>query len=333
MIIRNCLKFLLNRYSLTRSMLWLYRAKRINNSSKLSLEEIENIIAQQYFKVHNYNMDWNNPSTYTQKLNYSKLYNPTYMKTKLTDKLQVRDWIKNKIGENYLIPILGVYNNFTDIQFDLLPNSFVIKCNHDSGSTTIINNKNDLKNIDYYRELYDFYYKRLNYAYTAFESHYYSIKPKILIEKLMTDKDDDCLKDYKFLCFDGKPYFCWVDGDRFTAHKRNIYDLDWEYAGFKQHFPEDKHIIKPPVFNDMLDIVKKLCVGFDHVRVDLYYTNCNIYFGEMTFTNGAGMEKITPFDWDMKLGELWKLNTDNRLVAQNEKLDTYKKFLEKNCLR
>ena len=131
-------------------------------------------------------MNWDNPKSYTEKINVSKIYGSTELKTNLADKLLVRDWIKGKIGEEYLIKTLGVYNSFDEIDFDSLPNKFVIKCNHDSGSTLVVEDKNNIN----YKELknkYDFYLKR-NYAYTSYEMSYEDIIPKIIIEENMRKK-------------------------------------------------------------------------------------------------------------------------------------------------
>ena len=130
------------------------------------------------------------------------------------------------------------------------------------------------------------------------------------------------INDYKFLCFNGKPYYCWVDYDRFSNHKRNIYNMDWEIQPFQQSYYEKKleNIDKPSKFDEIVNVVKKLCDGFDHVRVDLYFIEGKIYFGELTFTNGSGLEAITPNEWDTKLGELWNIDISERNKKINKKI-------------
>ena len=133
----------------------------------------------------------------------------------------------------------------------------------------------------------------------------------------------DSIEDYKFMCFNGKTYYCWVDFDRFSNHKRNIYDMNWNLQKFNQYNygNYEKDFSCPEKFNEMKEIVKKLCSEFDQVRVDLYLINGNIYFGEMTFTNGNGFEKITPDVWNEKLGDLWELDLSNRKKLLLEKIN------------
>ena len=236
------------------------------------------------------------------------MYNYSEIKKELADKYTVRKWIANKIGDKYLIPLIGVYDKFDDIDFSKLPKKFVMKCNHDSGSVTICNNKENL-NLKELRSDYNFYLKR-NFADLNFEMHYKEIKPKILIEKNMGEN----INDYKFLCFDGKPYYCWVDVDRFHNHKRNVYDMKWELQPFNQSFYGNsvKKIEKPERFDEMIKLCEILSKDFDHVRIDLYDIKGKIFFGEMTFTNGDGMEMITPKEYDVELGKLWKNFKSNR---------------------
>ncbi len=238
-----------------------------------------------------------------KKLVYLKFIGDNSCKTSLTDKVLVRDWVKKKIGDKYLVPILGIYNKFDDINFQELPSKFVIKCNHDSGSTVICEDKSklDLKQL---KQKYEFWLKR-NYAYTGYEMNYKNIIPQIIIEKYM----GKAIRDYKFLCFDGKIYYCWIDFDRFENHKRNVYDLDWNLQPFKIEYENyDGQVKCPEKFEEMKEIVEKLSKGFDHVRVDLYYINEEIYFGEMTFASGNGFDIISPEEWDYKIGDLWNFD-------------------------
>lgn len=262
--------------------------------------KIKKYISRNYYKIFGKNLDWKNPKTYNEKLNVSKYLRTSETKTKLTDKYLVRKWIEEIIGAQYLIPIIGVYNNFSDIDFNKLPNKFVIKCNHDSGSVLICKNKEEL-DIKKAKKAFDFYIKR-NFAYTGFEMHYKDIKPKIIIEKYMGDS----ITDYKFLCFNGVPYFCRLDFDRFGNHMRNIYDIDWNLQSFnKGNYQNKIGVKKPSKYNEMVEIVKKLSKGLDQVRVDLYLIDEKIYFGEMTFTNGNGVEKFYPEKYDEEIGKLW----------------------------
>ena len=248
-----------------------------------------------------------NPQTFNEKLQWLKLYNRKPIYSKMVDKYAVKEYVANIIGEEYIIPTLGVWKRFEDIDFDKLPNQFVIKCTHDSGSVTVCEDKTKL-DIVKLKKQYEFYLRR-NYAFMTYEMHYKNIPHRIVIEKYM----GQAINDYKFLCFNGRPLYCWVDVDRFSNHKRNIYDLDWNLQPFNQFYSNsDKAIEKPACFDEMIRIVTRLCKGFSHVRVDLYLIDGKIYFGEMTFTNGGGNEVITPDKWDKKLGDLWEIDTLGR---------------------
>lgn len=285
-----------------------YKLYKLKSRENLSFDEIEKQISKRYREKFGRELSWENPQTYTEKTNVSKVYGyKEKIRGELSDKYLVRNWVKKKIGEKYLIPLYGVYDSIDDVDFSKLPDKFVVKCNHDSGSVTLCSDKSklDLKELKY---KYDKFYLKRNFAYAGFEMHYKDIKPKILIEKYMGDK----ISDYKFLCFDGEPYYCWVDFDRFGNHKRNFYDMDWKLQPFNQYSygNYDKTVKRPKKFDEMKKIAKKLSNGFDHVRVDLYIVDDEIYFGEMTFTNGNGFEAITPDEWDYKLGSLWKLKSN-----------------------
>ena len=147
-----------------------------------------------------------------------------------------------------------------------------------------------------------------DYSCRYCEMHYKDISPKIIAEEFIDSRGSD-LVDYKFLCFDGVPYYCWVDMDRFTNHTRNVYDLKWNIQAWNQRsYGNFKGVVdKPRNFDIMIEIVKKLSRGFSHVRVDLYNVDGKIYFGEMTFTNGSGFEEISPIEADLMLGDLWKI--------------------------
>jgi len=263
-------------------------------------------INKSYYKVFKKNINWENPVTYNEKLSVSKLMCATKIKSDLTDKIKVRDWVKDKIGEEHLIPLIGTYDDFDEIDFEKLPNKFVIKMNHDCGSVSVVNDKSKI-NKKKLEKKYNFH-KKFNYAYKWFEMHYENIEPKILIEKNM----GSAITDYKFLCFDGVPYTCRLDFDRFGEHTRNIYDLDWNLldANKGNYKNNPNKIDKPKNFDEMVEIVKKLCDGFDQVRVDLYDIDGKIYFGEMTFTNGRGEEPFHPESKDEEIGKLWNFKID-----------------------
>lgn len=290
----------------------LKKKKEIDFYEQLSEEKYPKYLAKYYKNATGQKLDWDNLQTYNEKMQWAKLYEKDPMKTTLSDKYKVREWVEDKIGNEYLIPLLGVWDNFIEINFSNLPNQFVLKTNHASGTNLIVENKNDLD----MEEAKVFFDEALNKKQTfsfGFQLHYEGIEPKIIAEKLIQDSNGE-LNDYKFLCFDGKVYYCWVDVDRNTDHKRNVYDLNWNLQDWNQHtYPNtNKELPKPKNFDQMIEIAKKLCQGFSQVRVDLYNVDGQIYFGEMTFTNGSGFELIHPHSANLELGKLWKLPIDNK---------------------
>ncbi len=253
-------------------------------------------------------INWNQPRAYTEKIQWSKLYDNTAIKTTLSDKYLVRKWVSEKIGEQYLIPLLGVWNKYDDIDFNSLPNKFVLKTNHGSGTVVVVKDKANI-NHKHCRSLFnDWMHTDYSYVF-GLELQYTNIARKIIAEQYL-DSGENELQDYKFLCFDGKPYYCWVDLDRFSNHTRNIYNLNWELQPWNQYtYGNSKNNVpKPKNFDKMVQLATILCKGFSHVRVDLYNIDGKIYFGEMTFTNGSGYECIVPDEYDYKLGELWNLH-------------------------
>lgn len=283
--------------------------------ASMTYAEIEAEISRGYEEIFGRTIDWDNPKTYNEKIHVSKVYMVTSEKTRLADKYLVREWICSKIGAQYLVPLLGVYDKFSDIDFDSLPEQFVIKCNHDWNSVTLVEDKSkiDIKPLE---RKYDLFMKR-NFAYRGFEMQYRDIKPKIMIEEYM----GGAVNDYKFMCFDNEVYYCWVDFDRFGNHKRNFYDLNWQLQPFNQyHYGNyDKPVPCPECYEEMKHIASVLCKGFEHVRVDLYVIDNRVYFGEMTFSNGDGFEEITPEEYSYKLGDLWPFDNTIRRKILSEK--------------
>lgn len=260
-----------------------------------------------YFKVFHKFFNLSNPKTFNEKLQWLKLNdrNPRY--TTLVDKYEVREYIKEKIGEEYLIPLLGVWNTFDEIDFDKLSNQFVLKCTHDSGGIKICTDK---RKFDY-KEAKKFFSERikLNYYYSGREWPYKNVKPRIIAEKYMVDESGIELKDYKIFCFNGEPKLIQVDFGRFTEHKRNIYDLNWNLLDLSIQYSNDKkHIIdKPFNLEDMIKLSRILSEGIPHIRVDWYSINGKVYFGELTLYHGNGLEEFNPEIWNLKLGEMINL--------------------------
>ena len=284
--------------------LWILK---INRRKKLNPAKYKDEISKQYKQRIGRDIDWNNIVTYTEKMQWSKLYSDNTLKSELTDKYKVRKWVAEKIGEEYLIDLLGVWDKFEDIDFSTLPDKFVLKTNHGSGTNVIVKDKKSLDIKNTRRKFKD--WLDTDFGYKSFELHYATIEPKIIAEKYI-ETDLGELQDYKFLCFGGQPYFCWVDMGRYSNHTRNVYNLEWELQPWNQELYShyEKPIEKPENFENMVEIAKILSEGFPHVRVDLYNVNGKIYFGEMTFTNGGGFDRIFPSEYDKMLGDLWEIS-------------------------
>lgn len=253
-------------------------------------------------------IDFENINTFNEKIQWLKLYDSTPTKTKLADKYLVRDWVAEKIGEKYLIPLLGVWDRFDDISFDKLPSRFVLKCVHGSGMNIIVRDKSKMNIKDAERKI-NFWMKDYYGIGPMQEWHYRDIPHRIIAEQYMENMAGD-LYDYKFYCFNGEPKYVQIIKGRSTDSQMGFYDLQWNDAGFTyKHFGEMKQKPeKPRQFDDAVIIAGKLCEGFPFVRVDLYLVgDKDIYFGEMTFTPASGVRHWVPQDADRKLGDLLKL--------------------------
>ena len=248
------------------------------------------------------------PETFNEKLQWLKLYdrNPKY--TQMVDKYEVRKYIVETIGEEYLIPLLGVYDSFDEIDFDSLPNQFVLKPNHTSGDIYICRDKSQIDLCDLKRQV-NMWLKR-KYYWVHREWPYKNIKPRIICEKYMVDESGMELKDYKFMCFNGevKCSFVCLNRNSSTGLNVDFYDMDWKPMPFKRHYPNSDTIIsKPKNFDKMVKFAEKLSKDIPFVRVDFYETNGQLYFGELTFYPGSGFEEFTPEKYDYLLGRWIKL--------------------------
>ena len=250
-----------------------------------------------------------NPQTFSEKLQWMKLYDRNPLYTKLVDKYEVKSIVEQKIGSEYIIPTLGVWEKFEDIDFDVLPNQFVLKCTHDSGGLIVVKDKSKL-DIQMAK-------KKINHclAHSFFwgmrEWPYKNVKPRIIAETYMEDKKTAELRDYKFFCFNGEVKALFIASDRMTVGeetKFDFFDENFNHLPFQNGHPNAIMIPEKPVcFDEMKRIAAKLSVGFPHVRVDLYEVNGKVYFGEMTFFHWSGMTPFNPEEWDYKFGEWIKL--------------------------
>jgi hypothetical protein len=244
-----------------------------------------------------------NPTTFNEKLQWLKLYDHNPLYTILADKYAVREYISQIIGETHLIPLLGVYNDVDEIPWNDLPEQFVLKCNHGSGMNIICKNKNDLDIPKACAQLSKWMTK--NAYWGAREWSYKNIVPKVICEKYMVDESGYELKDYKFFSFNGEVELIQVDIDRFSNHRRNLYNLNWEFIDATIRYPNDNSILikKPICINEMIECAKRLSLGIPHVRVDFYSIFNNFYFGELTFYHGGGFERFSPNTLNKVMGD------------------------------
>lgn len=253
-----------------------------------------------------------NPKTFTEKLNWIKLNDRNPIYTTMVDKIKVKDFVSSRIGEEYVLPLLGVWDNPEDINFDLLPDKFVLKCNHNSSTGMCICTDKSKLNID---KVVSGLKKglKVNYYYYSREWPYKDVEKKVFAETLLTDDENPnvSINDYKFFCFDGEPKIMFIATDRNIDCRFDFFNMDFERLNIQNIYPQsDKVFKKPKMFEEMKEIAKKLSKGFKVVRVDLYEVGGKIYFGEYTFFHGGAFSKFYPNEWDEKLGSWIKLPID-----------------------
>ena len=264
-----------------------------------------------YYSVTDKKLDLSNPKTFNEKLQWLKLYDRKPEYQQMVDKAESKNYVSKIIGEKHIIPTLGIWDNFDEIDFNSLPDKFVLKTTHDSGGVVICRDKNtfDIENakLKLSKSL------KNNFYWQFREWPYKNVKPRILAEELIELPDNADLMDYKFFCFDGEPKFLKVDFGRFKEHHANYYDIDWNLLTLGEEIcppnPEIR-IIKPENLSEMLSIVRTLAKGHSFIRIDLYITPNNILFGELTFYPNAGIGRFTSQEWEEKVGDMIKLPND-----------------------
>lgn len=248
-----------------------------------------------------------NPKTYNEKLNWLKLHDKNPIYTRIVDKFEAKEYVKDIIGDQYIIPTLGVWDNFDDIDFDELPQQFVLKCTHDSEGLVIVKDKDKLDK-EMAKNKIESALKQ-NFFYIGREWPYKNVKPRIIAEKYMEDHIDGELRDYKFFCFDGEPKAMFVASDRASDNvKFDYFDLNFNHLDIKQKYPHAEQPLRKPVtFEKMIELSKVLSKGFTHVRVDFYEVDGQLYFGELTFYHFSGFMPFEPNKWDKIFGDWIKL--------------------------
>ena len=254
--------------------------------------------------------DFEHPKTINEKLNWLKLHDHNPLYSRLVDKYEVRSYVAEKVGIEYLIPLVGgPWDSVEDIDFNSLPDQFVLKCTHDSGSYVICTDKAKLDRKAAKSRLA----KRLkrNYYLTNREWPYLGVKPRVLAEAFLKDDLTVELLDYKFFCFDGVPRVLYVSNDQNKHPRTDFYDMDFKRLPFKmKDEPSENGYLKPVCFEEMKQLAKRLSEGIPHVRMDFYCVNGRPYFGEFTMYHNSGFQSITPPEWNDIMGSWIHLPCD-----------------------
>lgn len=253
--------------------------------------------------------DLANPKRFTDKLEWLKAYDSTFLKTYCADKITAREYVKEKIGKDISIPLIAIYDKFNDIDFSKLPNDYVMKTNHGSHTNIIVNNGNLNKNSA--RHKFNEWLSK-DWTWWGYEMFYKPIPRKIIIEKFMSD-GNVALTDYKFLCFNGTPMYCQAITDRGTKHMAlNYYDMNWtpckDISRLDLQANYNKLIQTPKTFSKMKEYATILSKDFKFVRVDFYEIDGNVYFGELTFLPAASYLKYKNPSTDFEFGKMLKLD-------------------------
>lgn len=255
-----------------------------------------------------YDIDWKNPKTLNEKINWMKFNYDTSEWTRLADKYLVREYVKQRVGEDCLVKLYGVWDNPDEIDFDKLPNQFILKTNHGAGTILPVQDKSKLDISKTKAQLKE--WLKLRFGYDTMEPHYLKIKPLVIAEQLLENTCDfsASLADYKVYCFDGKPFCILVCTDRVIGKQSRFsyYDCNWNLMPDvlnEKLRGTDILIPKPKKLEQLLDYAEKLANGHPQVRVDFYITNDKIYFGEMTFTSEGGYDGDITKEFCLEMGE------------------------------
>jgi len=306
-----------------------YRSIYLMNTGFFNALSDEEFLKKKFLYTMGRELDLDSPRTFNEKIQWLKLYDRNPLYTTLVDKYAVKQYVKEKIGSEYIIPTIGVWDTVDDIELDRLPSQFVLKVTHDSGGIVICKDKtkfdfksakkklsNSLKR-DYYNENREWPYK--------------NVPHRIICEKYMedsnsgdfpdyttlntTDKTNGELKDYKFFCFNGDVKFFKVDFNRFQGHRANYYDVNGLLLPFGEaKYPPkpEENIEIPENYKDMIALAERLSSGVPFLRVDFYNVSNHIYFGELTFFPASGFGKFAPEEWDLTIGKLLVLPNNKR---------------------
>lgn len=248
-------------------------------------------------------LDLNNPQRYTEKIQWLKLYDHRPIYTTIVDKFEVKKYVANIIGEQYIIPTIGIWDNPESIEWNTLPNKFVLKTTNGGGGAGVIVCK-DKSKLDIHQAIIKLNNSlRFNIYGHLREWPYRNVFPQIIAEQYMEDESGE-LRDYKFYCFSGEPKVMLLASNRFSDHNFNYYDMQFNPLPIHSALGSKSEIDfeKPEAFEDMIELSRRLSEGYAHVRVDLYYVNHKIYFGELTLYDSSGYDNLSSDDEDLRWG-------------------------------
>lgn len=258
-------------------------------------------------------LDLNHPKTYNEKIQWLKLHDRKDEYTNMVDKYEIKKIMENKIGKEYIIPTYQIYDNVKEIDFSILPNSFVIKPTHYGGNSgvVIVDDKTKINEKKIKRKLNKILKKNLYYY--GREWQYKNVKPRIIVEEFLKDNNNDEMFDYKFYCFNGNVKIWFICSDRKHKVKYTFFDRKGNFIDVKQcGEPYDLNVKKPRNIDKMIELAEIISQGFIHLRVDFYEINNKIYFGETTFYDSSGFGPFEPEEWDRKIGDMIELPIDNK---------------------
>ena len=272
--------------------------------STLDEKYYEEEIKELYFEKFGKKMNYQNPVTYNEKINWEKINIKDDRRTRLADKYLVREWIREKIGEKYLTKLYGVWDDPYEIDFAALPESFVLKLNNGCRRNIIVKDKTEINFAEACRRLSS--WKNYNFAYSSLELHYRDIVPKIICEEYLEGVADS-VYEYDIFCFHGEPMYIWcIKGSHKPECQASFYDTNWNMQPFSYGYPKDPiPAPRPKGLEEMLSLSRILCGEFEHVRID--WNNLpdgRILFGEMTFSTWSGIQKWEPEEYDTFFGSL-----------------------------
>lgn len=266
----------------------------------------ETFLKMAYKRKFGKELDLNNPVTFNEKLQWLKLNDRKPEYTEMVDKFMAKKYVASIIGQEHIIPTLGVWSRFDDIDFDKLPTQFVLKCTHDSGGLVVCKDKSNLNKKAAKKKIEKS--MKTNYYKGGREWPYKNVKPRIIAEEYMEDISGNGLTDYKFYCFNGVPKYLYVSNgmDDHETARLSFLTMNWEKAPFGRSDYLEFEVLppKPTKFDEMVKIAKSLSGGHPFLRVDLYEINNKVYFSELTFSPCGGFMPFVPEEWDAKLGEM-----------------------------